>query len=45
MNISYNKLTFVVSRPNITEVRDAEWIVRHWLGMDMYHLIHPFIRV
>lgn len=37
MNISYNKLTFVVSRVDVTEARDAERIVRHWLGMDMYH--------
>ncbi|QWI47017.1 phosphoadenosine phosphosulfate reductase family protein [Bacillus mycoides] len=35
--LTWNKLTFVVSRADITEARDAERIVRHWLGMDMYH--------
>ncbi|MCT4573934.1 phosphoadenosine phosphosulfate reductase, partial [Bacillus thuringiensis] len=35
--LTWNKLTFVVSRVDVTEARDAERIVRHWLGMDMYH--------
>ncbi|PEW49331.1 hypothetical protein COL27_03485 [Bacillus sp. AFS075960] len=35
--LTWNKLTFVISRFDITEGRDAERIVRQWLGMDMYH--------
>ncbi|PEW74094.1 hypothetical protein CN424_21415 [Bacillus cereus] len=35
--LTWNKLTFVISRFDITEARDAERIVRQWLGMDMYH--------
>ncbi|WP_038357421.1 hypothetical protein, partial [Bacillus anthracis] len=34
--LTWNKLTFVVSRVDVTEARNAERIVRHWLGMDMY---------
>lgn len=30
-------MTFVVSRVDITNARDAERIVRQWLGMDIYH--------
>lgn len=35
--LTWNKLTFVVSRFDITEARDAERIIRQWLGMTMYH--------
>ncbi|GAB6463071.1 hypothetical protein bcgnr5390_65280 [Bacillus luti] len=35
--LTWNKLTFVVSRFDITEARDAERIIRQWLGMEMYH--------
>ncbi|MFK4316764.1 hypothetical protein ABH948_005758 [Bacillus sp. RC218] len=35
--LTWNKLTFVVSRVDITDARDAERIVRNWLGMEMYH--------
>ncbi|HDR8481089.1 phosphoadenosine phosphosulfate reductase family protein [Bacillus cereus] len=35
--LTWNKLTFVVSRMDITNARDAERVARTWLGMDMYH--------
>jgi DNA sulfur modification protein DndC len=35
--LTWNKMTFVVSRVDITNARDAERIIRSWLGMEMYH--------
>lgn len=35
--LTWIKLTFVVSRFDITEARDAQRIIRQWLGMAMYH--------